>query len=1059
MTLTIKDSKDKLILKVNYIKFQNHEVFYSISNNDYCLVTLNLSTLQLLITYFTYYPKRFLKAVASAASPCPSRSIWEVSIFFFLIFFQVKNFQNFQPEPTEIFHQHHFIPLIRTPGHRYIMGKKNRSKNKHQSRALNAFEIAEAEESCNKRQYDESDQDSDDEQNPSLDHDTDNVVKPEDDEEINSDEAFGSSDEGEILDSGSWRNKRKEWKKKATSKKKKRSNDDSDESNSDGMNLDEDEEEGGYSSIDESELLPLTAVWDLDDQDLAKTQAGDNDVDEKPQSKPAKKVSNEILLNDEDDSESSEEDSEEESDGSEESGDSEDESDLELSDDDFDEVDEEKLSSLRAMISDVSNTDVVTFENAEKAKRQKLVQISNVSEGEFTVPGASVGLSLEDLANSINNTDAKSSLTLLKDSDKSTAPLAVPLPKRLQERLDRKAAYDITKKEVSKWKDTVNTNRNAETLQFPINPGPEFVKPSSFATLEPETSLEKKVNQILEQSALADDKAEATFEQLAPSKLSMAELRKRRNELRMMRELMFREEQKAKRIKKIKSKTYRKIHRKEREREREMVEGSESDEDDHEAKRAEERMSLRHKNTGKWAKSMVKQGFTKDKATRTEMEEMLRRGEKLRSKIHGANDDDDEVYSNDDEEFINEKGQSEDDEEVQRIKERAGKGVLAMKFMRDAEAAERKRNQLEKEELQRARLGLDQDTIDESKGANEVVNEGRRVYAPGSKGARTELEEVMDQVRDEMDEDEAKSLENKLKRKRNALLENEREINSVRVENVEEESAPKKKSDDFAMFDSEDDVQTFSDSGDEENPWLTADSGNSKRQKKSVTVLGRDSSAYEKSQDKLRKQQGRSRGGKKTAADAQDGIIDMNQTLKVVDPYGSDGEDNDEEGEKANNKQLRFKQTDLVKRAFANDDVVQEFELEKKLEIAEDGDKEVDVTLPGWGSWGGSELAPKKRFIKKIKGVVNEKNRKDFKLDKVIISEKVNKKTAAVYNAKSVPFPFETREQYERSLRMPIGQEWSTRESHQNLIKPRVIIKPGLVIDPIKAPFKDDDDE
>lgn len=932
------------------------------------------------------------------------------------------------------------------------MGKKNKTKNRHQNRALNAFELAEAQESHKKRQYDESDQGSDEEQN-NL--DTDNVVKAEDDEEIDSDEAFGSSDEGEILDSSNWRNKRKEWKKKATGKKKRNSND-SDESSSEAMDLDEEEEEG-YSSIDESELLPLSAVWDLDDQDLVKTQTADNADEDKPQSKPAKKVNNDIQLNDDDeDSDDSDEDSDDESEESDEDDDSENESDLELSDDDFDEVDEDKLSSLRAMISDVNNSDIVTFENAEKAKRQKLVQISNVAEGEFAVPGATMGLSLEDLANSINDNGAKSSLTLLKDADKSTTPLAVPLPKRLQERLDRKAAYDITKKEVSKWKDTVNSNRNAETLQFPINPGPEFVKPSSFATLEPETSLEKKVNQILEQSALADDKAEATFEQLAPSKLSMAELRKRRNELRMMRELMFREEQKAKRIKKIKSKTYRKIHRKERERDREMVEGSESDEEDHEAKRAEERMSLRHKNTGKWAKSMVKQGFTKDKATRAEMEEMLRRGEKLRSKIHGANNDDEEVYSNDDDEFINEKEQSEDDEEVQRIKERAGKGVLAMKFMRDAEAAERKRNQLAKEELQRARLGLDEDAADESKGANEVVNEGRRIYAPGSKGARDELEEVMEQVRDDLDDDEAKSLENKLKRKRNALLENERELNSVRVENVEEESK-KKKDDDFAMFDSEEDVKAFSDSDDEENPWLTGDSGSAKRQKKSVTVLGRDSSAYDKSQDKLRKQQDRSRGKKKTS-DGQDGIIDMNQTLKIVDPYGSGAEDDDENNDKGN-KQLRFKQTDLVKRAFANDDVVREFELEKQQEIAEDGDKEVDVTLPGWGSWGGTDIAPKKRFIKKVKGVVNEKNRKDFKLDKVIISEKVNKKTAAVYNTTKVPFPFETREQYERSLRMPIGQEWSTRESHQNLIKPRIIIKPGLIIDPIKAPFKDDDDE
>lgn len=932
------------------------------------------------------------------------------------------------------------------------MAKKTRSKAaskaKIQKRALNAFEIAEKAENRNRKGSDSESDDPFVDPDASDREDQDEDVAEEDDEEIDSDEAFGSSDEEEILDSRNWKNKRKAWKKK---------NGKGGESDED---IEESEEEEGYSSIDESELLPLSAVWDLDDKDLQETmKAG---IDGETTAK-----ANEIKINEQAGASSSS-DSGSDS-GSEEEEESDDESDSELDSDDnlsvddadFDDVDEEKLSSLRAMISDLSNNEIVTEENAAKnLKKNKLEQMGNVAEGEFSVPtGASGKLSLADLTNSISDSRAAASLSLLQDGRDKAAPLSVPLPKRLQERLDRSAAYDISKKEVSKWKDTVAANKNAEHLQFPINPAPEFTKPSSFAPLDPETSLEKRVNAILEESALADEKSEATFEQLAPSTLSISELRKRRNELRMMRELMFREEQKAKRIKKIKSKTYRKIHKKQRERERDMVEGQDEDSDeaaaDHDAKRAEERMSLRHKNTGKWAKSMVQQGFTKDKATRSEMEEMLRRGEQLRTKILGRDENEAEEENND-EEFLNEQDAS-DDEETKRIKERAGKGVLAMKFMKDAEEAARKRNQLAKQELRNSMEGSLFDEVDESKGANEILNEGRRKYTPGSKESREEIDDVMDEVADELEADEVKSIENRLSQKRKRLLtDREPETKSIRADNT---TASKSKSDslgDFAMFDSEPEDEEESE---QENPWLTTTNG-SNRKSKSVTVVGRDSTAAEKSQEKVRKQKEKLRSGKKAAA--HDGIIDMNQTLKVVDPFGSDVESEEDDEAitklleakpKKGGNRVQFKQTDLVKRAFAADDVVAEFEEEKREIIAEDGDKEVDVTLPGWGSWGGTDIVPKKKYIKKVKGVVNEKNRQDFNLDKVIINEKPNKK-ASIYNATNVPFPFETREQYERSLRMPIGQEWSTRAAHQKLIKPRVIVKPGLVIDPIKAPFQ-----
>ena len=47
---------------------------------------------------------------------------------------------------------------------------------------------------------------------------------------------------------------------------------------------------------------------------------------------------------------------------------------------------------------------------------------------------------------------------------------------------------------------------------------------------------------MLTESSLVDDKKEATFEEIAVAKLSPEEMKKRTNELRLMRELMFRDE-------------------------------------------------------------------------------------------------------------------------------------------------------------------------------------------------------------------------------------------------------------------------------------------------------------------------------------------------------------------------------------------------------------------------------------------------------------------------------------------------------------------------------------
>ncbi|CAJ0840002.1 22549_t:CDS:2 [Entrophospora sp. SA101] len=197
-------------------------------------------------------------------------------------------------------------------------------------------------------------------------------------------------------------------------------------------------------------------------------------------------------------------------------------------------------------------------------------------------------------------------------------PLPPPLPKRLKDRLNRQAAYEETKKEISKWEPIVKQNRIADHLVFPIDAIPQHRPTNSLlaGTFKPSTNLEKEVESILVESGLkqGNEKELQQYEKLQLNKLSIDEIKTRTKELRRMRELMFREEIKAKRIAKIKSKTYRKIRRKEKiklnldqlsQLDPELAREERIKLD---TARAKERMTLKHKNTTKWAKQLLKNG-------------------------------------------------------------------------------------------------------------------------------------------------------------------------------------------------------------------------------------------------------------------------------------------------------------------------------------------------------------------------------------------------------------------------------------------------------------------
>jgi U3 small nucleolar RNA-associated protein 14 len=150
----------------------------------------------------------------------------------------------------------------------------------------------------------------------------------------------------------------------------------------------------------------------------------------------------------------------------------------------------------------------------------------------------------------------------------------------------------------------------------------------------------------LKSAKLRDEDIHHTEEaMLQMNQLSVEEIAQRRGELRKMRELMFRAEVKARRVGKIKSKTYRRIKRKGKEGTGEEINEDDSEDEEGILKkkldRATERATLRHKHTGKWACQMRnKEGL--DEESRKDIDDMLVRGEKLRRRVKETGNDEGE---------------------------------------------------------------------------------------------------------------------------------------------------------------------------------------------------------------------------------------------------------------------------------------------------------------------------------------------------------------------------------------------------------------------------------
>ncbi|KAI1112211.1 Utp14 protein-domain-containing protein [Nemania sp. NC0429] len=798
------------------------------------------------------------------------------------------------------------------------------------------------------------------------------VVDEEDDSEIDSDEAFGESDEERFAHFKFPGNKEKKKKKK----KRAEGNDDDDDDD-DGDDDDEDDDIGDADGASlGSDAIDLAAALDMS-------------------------------MSEDDEPDGAQEDHEDDSD------DSGDDSGDESSDVESDDEDHPEDGDIDAWVSRFAG-----------------VKDTNDDDTQTTVSKPKLGLKELGLLG-VKDSELKKSLKLLTKDERASKKqkLEVPLPRRAQAKLDRSVAYEKTNETLGRWLETVKSMRRADTsLVFPLAQHETGLARHDNTELAPltrknaGTELEDTIMAIMEESGLslsAEPKERPVVVDEDGQTISRkAMLLQKRRE----RELQSREEARAKRIKKIKSKAYRRVHRKQRERddikEREiMVASGEIDsEEEREAldrQRAMERMGARHRES-KWAKQANKNRRAAwDEDVRVGVTEMARRDEELRRRIEGKSvnkEADDESDNSDD------SAGSDVDDRVKILRQlkkldaeedsEPKSKLMNMEFMKKAEARRKQEND---ELIADMRRELASDAEDQSESDDGPEPNGRRTFGQSNKTKHTAKESKLNK---KPQEETAEQIEKESSTIREPTTSRSKVLSTLAPQNQDTDGTA--------------------------GAWSQPITSGSKKQRgkkiaSSTDVLEIDISSVAVSAQPSAPAPGRSKEQKKdTTIEAEYSSEDEDQHLPV-----------------------QIREQELIERAFGGLDVFEaEFQAEKDAAIAEDDEKTIETTLPGWGSWVGEGVTKReknqRRFFTKKEGVKPEA-RKDFQNSRVIINEKRAKKNDK-YLASQLPHQYESRAQYERSLRLPIGPEFLTKQSFQEATKPRVIIKQGIIA-PISKPI------
>ncbi|KAF3315237.1 hypothetical protein TWF173_004119 [Orbilia oligospora] len=561
-------------------------------------------------------------------------------------------------------------------------------------------------------------------------------------------------------------------------------------------------------------------------------------------------------------------------------------------------------------------------------------------------------LDVKDLDTITGNSRLRSSLKGLVGDSNFENPsnfndqkLAAPVPHAAQIRLNRQEAYSTTKQTLNKWTDAVQSARSAEQLRFPLegslsspfnNRKYHSSHQSGRAETRPPTKLEDRISQTLSLATRDLEESKSTQDSRYLTNSRSKHTKTKTAHLRMERELLLRKEAKAKRLRKIKSKSYRRILRKDQRKLDTLPPSLENSDPDGTEGTLEEGVGIFRIDNG--SPGREQSDNTRSCQNINEKKSMLlghQNGENL-----------------------------------------PGQRLFAMKFM-DAE----KRNTIK-------------DKPTEVSDIREIPK-GRRIFHDGLLASHAR------QI-------EAVSTTNK-----KAIHSSDPEVNPLmdpKLGEIEEKS----------------------------NPWLCPMNNNNKL---AASLSAPLVSRKHEDQPLTPAQNLNDRHtavlnfdppppGSHLSYSTPESVL-PSPAPQVLHKYPPDAAKNE--------------QSKLLARAFAGDNILTEV-LDQPPKRSSRSDRDVSG-LQGWGAWGVS-LGNSGRSHKQ-KGVSRRTSESyQTRVEKVVLNQQLCKK-GVKYLATNLPYPFETSDQYERSLRFPIGQEWSTKQTHQTLAAPKVIVRGGTVIAPL----------
>ncbi|CAM6099546.1 unnamed protein product [Calypogeia fissa] len=870
------------------------------------------------------------------------------------------------------------------------------------------------------------------------------------------------------------------------------------------------EERGKNKRFDDIDRLEYELPSDFEDEEIDEDAAFGGDEDDAVIKKVAKKKAKEIDLNSDEDSGDEDEDDEDEDEDLEEddnaaeddeeqaeaksSDRSDEEEEEEEGDEDGDEDDNEDDDEGRhsRMIEAVTGKAVAGRPDREGRRGKERVFSEAYPESEFNLNPSSgnkngkSGITIEDLMTPLQDTAGFGNIRKrMEQLQKRGAPLDAPLPKVIQDRVNRKAGYEKTSEDIIKWQSTVKMNREAPTLVFNKREhGPSLSTASLAASFQPTTDLEKEVHSLFCESKLAEVQDVEAAEALELNKLTVEEVRERQERLAKMRNLLFRHELKAKRMKKIKSKTFHRLLQKDQKSKADVdaaiagadPEASKAAAIKREFNRAQERMTLKHKNSSRWAKRILKRGLnaSENDGTRDAIAEQLRTHAALTRKIQSANLSDSDEASSDSEEEAedavsglvlegNGKSKVLAKAKVATLKaleegdegDLPTSGLFSLPFM--ARAIEKKKKaaqneamaileQLEQAEQDGTVLRLDDDYSRSQNGhLKEATTSGRISFGEAKQAnARLGRRQTPGDIDHVSDEDSGEESEQELT-----------DNSTIARVTSDKLSAPgmMNSSRTDSLVANDDELEARHETENQNRGEISQNGRIS--YSGVVTVLAKKMKvSIAGSQRKLA---GNGVSVERPSQTKEPHTApDRVSTHEAVTQSTFSDDDSDDEKQEVGLLDASGSQQDLIRQAFAGDDVEAEFEKVKSQVLDEEvplGDR--PVSLPGWGQWthvqkirGQPAWLLKEQELVKTKRENALSKRKDAQMKHVIISEKLDKK-AAKYTAPSVPFPFSSREVFERSIRQPIGRDFNTDKAFRDMTRPAVIKSAGVIIDPI----------